>query len=195
MKKTLTTLGIIAVLAICAAWMIKGYNAMVAAEEITNDSWANVESQYQRRSDLIPNLVQTVKGYAAHESSTLEAVIAARAAATQTKISPDDLSEANLQAFQEAQNQVGSALNRLMLVVERYPDLKANENFKALQEQLEGTENRIQVARMDFNGKAKEFNTLVRKFPNNILASIFGFSTKAYFEAAEGADKAPAVQF
>ncbi|MDD3405596.1 MAG: LemA family protein [Sphingobacteriia bacterium] len=196
MKKGMVmTISIIAIIAIMIVWVINVYNNMVTAEETVTTEWANVESQYQRRSDLIPNLVSTVKGYATHEQSTLDAVVSARAKATQMEVSADDLTEDKIQSFQKAQGEVSTALGRLLMVAENYPDLKANQNFMALQEQLEGTENRIQVARQTFNATAKSYNTMIRRFPKNVLAGMFGFEKKAYFEAEEGAEKAPAVQF
>lgn len=168
---------------------------MVAMDEGVATAWSNVENQYQRRSDLIPNLVNTVKGYAAHEQETLEAVVSARAKATQTQVNMEDLTPEKLQAYQQAQGEIGAALGRLLVVAERYPDLKANENFRELQAQLEGTENRISVERRKFNETAKEYNTTIRKFPKNILAGLFGFEKRPYFEAQEGSQKAPEVKF
>lgn len=168
---------------------------MVAMDEGVATAWSNVENQYQRRSDLIPNLVNTVKGYAAHEQETLEAVVSARAKATQTQVNMEDLTPEKLQAYQQAQGEIGAALGRLLVVAERYPDLKANENFRELQAQLEGTENRISVERRKFNETAKEYNTTIRKFPKNILAGLFGFEKRPYFEAQEGSEKAPKVKF
>lgn len=165
------------------------------AEESVTTEWANVESQYQRRADLIPNLVATVKGYATHEQETLDAVVSARAKATQVTIDSENLTPEKLQEFQAAQGAVGSALGRLLAVAESYPDLKANQNFLDLQEQLEGTENRIQVARQKFNSTAQAYNTSIRRFPTNIVAGLFGFDKKAYFEAEAGAEKAPQVAF
>lgn len=190
MKKTII---IIAISALAVLWGVKSYNNLVRLDESVSSSWSQVENVYQRRADLIPNLVATVKGYAEHESETLEAVVKARAAATQTNIS--DLSEESVKNFQAAQGQLSSALSRLIAVVENYPDLKANENFKDLQAQLEGTENRIAEARRSFNETAKTYNTEVRSFPANIIASIFKFQTKGYFTADEGASAAPKVQF
>ena len=189
------TLVIIAVLAIIALWGITGYNGLVGMDEGVQTKWADVETQYQRRADLIPNLVNTVKGYAAHESETLQAVVEARAKATSVNIDPTNMSAEQIATFQKVQDGVSSALGRLLVTVEKYPDLKANENFKELQAQLEGTENRISVARRDYNEAARKYNTTLRSFPKNILASIFGFEKKAYFEAQEGSEQAPAVQF
>ena len=189
------TIVIITVLAIIALWGITGYNGLVGMDEGVQTKWADVETQYQRRADLIPNLVNTVKGYAAHESETLQAVVEARAKATSVNIDPSNMSAEQITNFQKAQDGVSSALGRLLVTVEKYPDLKANENFKELQAQLEGTENRISVARRDYNEAARKYNTTLRSFPKNILASIFGFEKKAYFEAQEGSEQAPAVQF
>jgi LemA protein len=171
------------------------YNGMVNKDEIVKEAWAKVQSQYQRRADLIPNLVNTVKGAADFEKSTLEGVIEARSKATQTTISPDNLTPENIQKFQAAQDGLSSALSRLLVTVERYPELKANQNFLELQAQLEGTENRITVARNDFNGAVRDYNSTVRSFPANIMAGIFGFDTKVPFEATAGAQNAPTVSF
>lgn len=190
MKKTLVWIGIIAIVAL---WGISAYNGLVNKDEAVTAAWGQVENNYQRRADLIPNLVATVKGYAQHESSTLEAVVNARAAATQ--VNGGNLSSEDIAAYQKAQSEVSSSLSRLLMVVENYPELKANENFLDLQAQLEGTENRIAEARREFNETAKEYNTSVRRFPNNLLASIFGFSSKGYFEADEAAKTAPKVEF
>lgn len=186
---------IIAVVAILAILGISSYNGLVTMEEDVNGQWSNVETQYQRRADLIPNLVSTVKGYASHEKETLEGVIQARSAATQIKVDVNDLTEEKLAEFQKAQGAVTSALGKLLAITENYPDLKANQNFLELQAQLEGTENRINVARTNFNNTAKEFNTAIRRFPKSILAGLFGFKKRAYFEAAEGAEQAPKVEF
>ncbi len=194
-KSSAIVMTVIAVVAIIAFWLMRGYNQMVTAEEEVLKEWAQVENQYQRRADLIPNLVATVKGYAAHESETLEAVVNARANATRMTIAADDLTEENIRAYQEAQGEVGAALGRLLMVAENYPDLKANQNFLELQSQLEGTENRITVARNAFNTRAQTFNTMIRRFPKNIIAGMFGFEKKAYFEAETGAEKAPTVEF
>ncbi len=176
-------------------WGMGQYNGMVTAEENLSKSWANVESQYQRRADLIPNLVSTVKGYAKHEEGTLTAVVEARAKATQTVIDPTNLTPETLSKYQAAQSEVSSALGRLLVTVEKYPDLKANQNFLELQAQLEGTENRISVERQRFNTDAQGFNTMIRKFPKNIIAGMFGFEKKAYFQAEAGSEKAPKVEF
>ncbi|AVM58719.1 LemA family protein [Bacteroides heparinolyticus] len=186
---------IIGVIALVAIWGISVYNGLVTMEEDVNGQWSNVETQYQRRADLIPNLVSTVKGYASHEQETLEGVIQARSAATQIKVDVNDLTEEKLAEFQKAQGAVTSALGKLLAITENYPDLKANQNFLELQAQLEGTENRINVARTNFNNTAKEFNTAIRRFPKSILARLFGFKKRAYFEAAEGAEQAPKVEF
>ena len=176
-------------------WGIGGYNGLVSLDEVVQIKWADVETQYQRRADLIPNLVNTVKGYAAHESQTLENVVKARSEASSVKVDPQNITPEKLAEYQKAQSGVSSALGRLMVIVEKYPDLKANQNFLELQSQLEGTENRINTARRDFNEAAKGFNTEIRRFPKNILAGMFGFEKKAYFEAEKGAEKAPEVQF
>lgn len=196
MKKGLITIIIIAVILLGGFLWVKGaYNNMVTEDENVQNAWAQVENVYQRRADLIPNLVATVKGYAEHESSTLENVVAARAKATQIAIDPSDLSEDAIARFNEAQGELSAALGRLLLIQENYPDLKANQQFSELQAQLEGTENRIATERMKFNDAAKAYNTLIRKFPDNILASMFGFEKKGYFEAQAGAETAPKVEF
>ena len=176
-------------------WSVSGYNSLVGMDEEVNGRWANVETQYQRRSDLLPNLVSTVKGYAAHEKSTLEAVMAARSQATQVKIDPSNCTPQQLAAYQKAQGDVTTALGKLLAISENYPQLKANETFLELQSQLEGTENRINVARKDFNDAAKKFNMSIRRFPKSIIASMCGFEKRSYFEAEAGADKAPKVEF
>ena len=186
---------IIAIVAVLFFWVKGAYNEMVTLDEGVNTAWSQVENQYQRRMDLIPNLVNTVKGYAAHEKETLEGVVNARAEATKTTIDPSNLNEETLKRFQAAQGELSSALSRLMVVVERYPELKANQNFSELQAQMEGTENRISVERKRFNEIAQGYNTYIRKFPNNILSGMFGFQTKAYFSAESGAEKAPSVEF
>jgi LemA protein len=171
------------------------YNTMVEKQEATSSQWAQVQNAYQRRADLIPNLVATVKGYAQHEQSTLTAVVEARAKATQITVDPDKLTEENIKKYQEAQGQLGSALSRLLMVQENYPDLKANQNFMALQDELTGTENRIAVERNKFNSVVQDFNQYIRKFPQVIWAGWFGFEKKGYFEAEAGAQAAPKVQF
>ncbi len=187
-------IGII-VLIVIISWIAGIYNGMVKEQEQVESQWAQVENVYQRRADLIPNLVATVKGYADFERQTLTDVIDARAKATSVNINPQNLDENSLQMFQEAQNQLTGALGRLMVVVERYPELKANQNFLELQSQLEGTENRIAVERNRFNDVARQYNTLIRTFPKNILASLFGFERKPYFEADQEASKPPKVEF
>ena len=193
MKKS--TIIIIAAIAIIAIWAISGYNGLVKMDESVSTAWSNVENQYQRRSDLIPNLVNTVKGYAAHEKETFQAVTEARSKATQMTINADELTPEKMLEYQKAQGEVGAALSRLLAITEAYPDLKANENFKELQAQLEGTENRISVERKNFNEVARSYNTAVRTFPKTIIASMFGFDKRPYFEAEEGANKAPEVLF
>lgn len=195
MKKNKGLIITIVVIALLAIWGISSYNGLVSMDENVSNQWANVETQYQRRSDLIPNLVNTVKGYAKHESQTLEAVMAARSQATQVKIDPSNCTPQQLAAYQKAQGDVTTALGKLLAITENYPDLKANQNFLELQSQLEGTENRINVARKDFNDTAKKYNTSLRRFPRNIVASMFGFEKRAYFEAEAGAEKAPKVEF
>jgi len=186
---------VIIVLVITGFWGISKYNGFISLQEGVNSQWANVENVYQRRADLIPNLVNTVKGYATHEEKTLTEVVEARAKATQTTIDPTKLTDENIAAFQKAQDGLSGALSRLMVSVEQYPDLKANQNFLDLQSQLEGTENRIAVERRTFNEKAQAFNTAIRIFPANIIAGIGGFQQKGYFKAAEGSDIAPVVNF
>lgn len=185
------------ILVIVAAMSLSScsYNSMVKMDENVKTKWAAVQSQYQRRSDLIPNLVNTVKGAANFEKSTLTAVVEARAKATAVQVDPTKLTPESIKAFQAAQGELSTALGRLLSVTENYPNLKTNENFLGLQAQIEGTENRIQVARQDFNTSVQEFNTTIRSFPANITAKMFGFSEKGYFTAEPGADKAPKVQF
>ena len=173
----------------------RSYNGMVTRSEQVTAQWGNVETSYQRRADLIPNLVNTVKGYADFERETLEAVINARSKASSIQVNPENLTPESLQQFQEAQSGLGGALSRLLVVIERYPDLKANQNFMDLQAQLEGTENRISTERRKFNEVAQGYNTFIRLFPRNIWAGLFGFDKKPYFEATEGSDQAPVVQF
>lgn len=175
--------------------LMSGYNGLVKAEEQINSVWAKVESQYQRRMDLVPNLVNTVKGQANFEKDTLTGVIEARAKATQTKIDPTNMDEQQLAQFQQQQNSLGSALSRLLVTVEKYPDLKAHSGFLNLQAQLEGTENRITKARNDFNDAAKIYNQKVRQFPTKLVAMIFGFKDKPYFKSVSGAENAPVVEF
>ena len=186
---------IVAVVLVLFFWIKGMYNSMVRTDETVSQAWAQVENVYQRRADLVPNLVATVKGYAEHESSTLEAVVEARAKATQATVDPSTLSEDELARFMSAQNELGAAIGRLLVSVERYPDLKANQNFLELQAQLEGTENRITVERQKFNEAARNYNVTIRRFPNNIFAGMFGFEKKGYFEASEGAEQAPVVSF
>jgi len=195
-KKGLIILGVIVLFIFIAYSNIKGtYNNLVTLNEDVKIKWSQVENQYQRRSDLIPNLVKTVKGYADFEQETLTAVIEARAKATSTTIDANNLNEQSMQQFQQAQEGLSSALSRLMVVVERYPDLKANQNFLQLQAQLEGTENRIAVERRNFNTVVGDFNTKIRTFPANLYAGFFGFEKEPYFEADEGSEKAPEVNF
>ena len=186
---------VVGVIVILFAWITGVNNNLVTKEEGVNTAWANVENVYQRRLELIPNLVNTVKGVANFEQQTLTAVIEARAKATSVQINPKNLDEGSLQKFQDAQNGVSSAIGRLMVVVEKYPELKATQNFSELQSQLESTENRISVERKKFNESAQEYNTYLRSFPNSMFAGMFGFQKKAYFNAVSGAEKAPTVQF
>lgn len=172
-----------------------GYNSMVEKEEAVNTAWSNVENQYQRRADLIPNLVNTVKGYTTHEQETLESVVNARSKATQITLNTENMTPEKLKEYQAIQGEVGSALSRLLAVTENYPELKANQNFQELQAQLEGTENRISVERRNFNQATQDYNTYIRKFPNNLFAGMFGFEKKPYFEAEAGNEKAPEVKF
>ena len=196
MKKSYVVLiAVVAVVLVLFFWIKGMYNSMVRMDETVSQAWAQVENVYQRRADLVPNLVATVKGYAEHESSTLEAVVEARAKATQATVDPSTLSEEELARFMSAQNELGTAIGRLLVSVERYPDLKANQNFLELQAQLEGTENRITVERQKFNEAARNYNVTIRRFPNNIFAGMFGFEKKGYFEASEGAEQAPVVSF
>ena len=196
MKKTLIIVGIIVLFVIIMfSWISGMYNGLVTREEGTKQAWAQVENVYQRRSDLIPNLVETVKGYANFEKSTLTDVINARAKATQVTVDPTKLSPDQIQKFQGAQAGLSSSLGRLMVVMERYPDLKANQNFLDLQAQLEGTENRIAVERRNFNEVVQEYNIAVRRFPRNMFAGMFGFQQKGYFQAEAGAEKAVKVKF
>jgi len=197
-KGLLIGLGLVVVLVLVGLGLVGRYNDLVGLEEGVDAQWGNVQTAYQRRADLIPNLVNTVKGYAEHEQETLTAVIEARAKATQVtnQITPETLNDPQmLQKFEAAQSGLSSVLSRLMVTVERYPDLKANANFLDLQNQLEGTENRISVERRRFNEAAQAYNATIRRFPASILAGLFGFEKKAYFEASAGAQNAPAVDF
>lgn len=194
-KGTITLIVVAAVLLGGFLWVKSVYNQLVVSDEYVQSMWAQVENVYQRRADLIPNLVSTVKGYAAHESETLESVVAARSKATQVTVDPSDLTPEALARYNAAQGELSNALGRLLMIQESYPDLKANQNFLELQAQLEGTENRIATERMKFNDAVKSFNTGIRRFPDNIIASMFGFEKKGYFEAQEGAQTAPAVEF
>lgn len=175
--------------------MCGAYNGAVGKEENVKKAWSQVENQYQRRADLIPNLVNTVKGYANFEQQTLTAVVTARASATQMKVDPNDLTPENIQRFEQAQQGLSGALGKLLMITENYPDLKANQNFLDLQKQLEGTENRISVERKNFNEAVNGYNSSIRRFPTNLLVGMFGFSPKGYFQAAGGSDKAPEVKF
>lgn len=194
-KGTIITIVVIALVLIIFFWVKGIYNGMVTADEQVNTAWSQVENVYQRRADLIPNLVATVKGYAEHEQQTLQGVVDARAKATRITVNPDDLTAESLQRFQQAQGELGSALGKLLMIQENYPDLKANENFIALQQQLEGSENRIAVERQKFNEASRRYNTMIRKFPANIFAGMFGFGQKPYFEADEGSESVPVVEF
>lgn len=196
MKKTLIVVGIILVVVFIIYRMFAGsYNSMVNAEESVSESWSQVQNVYQRRLDLIPNLVNTVKGMATSEKETFEAVINARAKATAVNIDPSKLTPDQVRKFQEAQGELSTALGRLMVVSEQYPQLRQSEGFLNLQAQLEGTENRIAVERKKFNEKVQEYNTLIRQFPANFMAGMYGFEKKGYFEAEQGAQKAPTVKF
>ena len=194
-KSTITLIVVVGILVALASWVIGAYNGLVTLDEETNGKWAQVESAYQRRADLIPNLVITVKGYAEFEQETLTGVIEARAKATGINVDANNLSPEAIANFQAAQSQLSGSLSRLLVTVERYPDLKANQNFLGLQSQLEGTENRIKIERDRFNVSVKEFNATIRKFPKTIVASSFGFEKKGYFEADTGSEQAPEVQF
>ena len=185
----------VAIVLACFGWVKSTYNGFVQQQEGVEAAWAQVENVYQRRADLIPNLVATVKGYAKHEQETLDKVVSARAKATQITVDPTNLTAESLKKYQEAQGELGSALGKLLAITENYPDLKANQNFLQLQAQLEGTENRITVERKTFNEVAQTYNSAIRQFPGNILAGMFGFERKPYFEAESGAEKAPKVEF
>lgn len=195
MKKSTIYLIIAAVVVLFGFYGCNQYNSMVSQDENISRAWSDVETQYQRRADLIPNLVNTVKGYAAHESETLQAVVEARTKATQITVDPENLTPEKLAEYQAAQGEVSQALGRLLAITENYPDLKANEQFSELQAQLEGTENRIAESRRLFNEAAQQYNVTVRRFPNNIFANLFGFGVKGNFKADAGAEKAPTVEF
>lgn len=194
-KKANSIILIVGVVVLIIFWIIGKYNGIINKEENVDSKWAQVENVYQRRADLIPNLVATVKGYAEHEQEVLTDVIEARSKATSVNLNAENMTEENLRAFQEAQDQLSGALSRLLVTVEKYPDLKANQNFMELQAQLEGTENRITVERKNFNDAVKDYNSNIRKFPTNIVANVFGFDKKAYFESAAGSNVAPKVEF
>lgn len=194
-KKTVVLIAVAVVLLGSFVWVKNAYNNLVISDENTQSAWSQVENVYQRRADLIPNLVATVKGYAAHESETLQSVVAARAKATQVTIDPSSLSSEDIAKYNQAQGELSNALGRLLLIQENYPDLKANQNFRDLQAQLEGTENRIATERMKFNQTVQSYNTAIRRFPSNIIASMFGFEKKGYFEANPGSENAPKVEF
>ena len=196
LKTTLIIIGVLVVFLIGGcSYYSNTYNKMITLDESVSGAWAQVQNVYQRRYDLIPNLVNTVKGAADFEQSTLQEVVAARAAATQVKIDPSQLTEENIAKYQQAQDALSSSLSRLLVSVERYPDLKATQNFRDLQAQLEGTENRITVERQKFNQTVQSFNTSIRRFPRNIVAGMFGFDKKGYFKANDGAENAPVVDF
>ena len=192
MKKGIIVLVVIGLILL---WFVSKYNGLIGAQESIDSVWAKVETQYQRRADLIPNLVSTVKGYADFEQETLTKVVEARAKATQTTIDPSNMTSAQLQNFQGAQGELSGALSRLLVTIEKYPDLKANQNFLELQAELAGTENRIGVARDNFNSEAKNYNTTIKKFPTNLIAGLFNFEAKPYFEADAGSKNAPKVEF
>ncbi len=194
-KSRVTLLVVIGILVVLVGWVIGAYNGLVSLDEETNGKWAQVESAYQRRADLIPNLVNTVKGYADFEKETLTGVIEARSKATGITVDANNLTPEAIANFQAAQGQLSGALSRLLVTVERYPDLKANQNFLGIQSQLEGTENRIKIERDRFNTSIKNFNSTIRKFPKTIIASSFGFEKKGYFEADQGTENAPEVSF
>jgi LemA protein len=195
MKMNKTLIGIIVAIVVIGGWAISAYNGMVGAEEEATTALANVQSTYQRRADLIPNLVETVKGYAAHEKETLEGVVAARSKATSINIDPEKMTPEKMKEYQAAQGELSTALGRLIAIQENYPDLKANENFRDLQVQLEGTENRINEARNTYNQKVQNYNLKIRRFPNSLLSGVFGFDKMQKFEAEAGAEKAPQVKF
>ena len=188
-------IGIVVAIVLIGGWAISAYNGMVSSEEEATTAFANLQSTYQRRADLIPNLVETVKGYAAHEKETLEGVVAARSKATSVNIDPDNMTPEKMKQFQDAQGELTAAIGRLIAIQENYPDLKANENFRDLQVQLEGTENRINEARNTYNKKVQDYNVMIRRFPNTLFAGMFGFEKMEKFEAEAGAEKAPQVKF
>ena len=194
-KKFIPIIIVVAIVVILVAWGVSVYNGLVVKDENCSKQWSKVESQYQRRMDLIPNLVNTVKGYASHEEATLLKVIEARNQASQVKIDAENMTQEQLNNFQQSQENLSSAIRGLNIVVEKYPDLKANQNFLELQSQLEGTENRIAVERQRYSDVVNEYNTSVRRFPNSLFASMFGFDKKPYFEAQSGAENAPKVEF
>ena len=195
MKLSKGLIAIIVAVVVIGGWAASAYNGMVGAEEGATTAMANVQSAYQRRADLIPNLVETVKGYAAHEQETLESVVAARSKATSINLDPENMTPEKLKEYQQAQGELSTALGRLIAIQENYPDLKANENFRDLQVQLEGTENRINEARNKYNTAVQDYNMKIRRFPNSILSGIFGFDRMQKFEAEAGAEKAPQVKF
>lgn len=194
-KKTISLITIISIIVISIIWVVSKYNGLVKKDEACTQQWSKVESQYQRRLDLIPNLVNTVKGYAEHEQETFTQVIEARNQASQIKIDPNNMSQEAMDKFQQSQQTLKSSLDRLMVVVERYPDLKANQNFLELQSQLEGTENRIAVERQRFADVVNAYNSTIRRFPTNLIAGMFTFERKVYFESEAGAENAPKVEF
>lgn len=194
-KIGLIVLAVLVIVGLISSYFIRSYNHLVAQDEAVSGQWANVENQYQRRADLIPNLVNTVKGYATHEQQTLTEVIEARAKATQTQITFDELNEETLAQYNQAQGELSAALGRLMVVSEAYPALQANQNFRDLQTQLEGTENRIATERRRFNEMVQSYNVYVQQFPRNVIAGMFGFKPKSFFAAEPGAEKAPKVEF
>lgn len=194
-KKFIPIIIVLAIVVILIAWAVKAYNGLVVKDEACSKQWSKVESQYQRRMDLIPNLVNTVKSYASHEEATLLKVIEARNQASQVKVDAENMTQEQLNNFQQSQENLSSAIRGLNIVVEKYPDLKANQNFLELQSQLEGTENRIAVERQRYSDVVNEYNTSVRRFPNSVFASMFGFDKKPYFEAQSGAENAPKVEF
>jgi LemA protein len=195
MKLSKTLIAIIAAIVVIGGWAVSAYNGMVGVQEDATTAMANVQSAYQRRADLIPNLVETVKGYAAHEKETLEGVVSARSKATSINLDPETMTPEKLKEFQQAQGELSTALGRLIAIQENYPDLKANENFRDLQVQLEGTENRINEARNKYNTAVQTYNVKIRRFPNSLLSGIFGFDRMSKFEAEAGAEKAPQVKF